>query len=263
MRREVAIGVPSLALATAGGLWVQALHSANASLPRFADLCASGNYGNPSGEPVRITILGDSSLTGPGLGDGSEIWIAQLVDRLPWNVELCSHAKGGSRVRDVLLHQAAHAALTKPALFVLAVGSNDALHATSTRQFRRDLKALLNRLSHVAPVLSLGVGDLSVIPRLPKGLRPLVSHRSATLDQIHTQVADRVTRVTRVPVRELSDSIFRSCTTDLFAEDRFHPNRQGHTAWADLFEPFLRAAVEESMGAQDSSAQSLASSVTA
>ncbi|MCX6526022.1 MAG: hypothetical protein NTX58_14865, partial [Actinobacteria bacterium] len=40
MRREVAIGVPSLALATAGGLWVQALHTANASLPRFADLCA-------------------------------------------------------------------------------------------------------------------------------------------------------------------------------------------------------------------------------
>jgi lysophospholipase L1-like esterase len=263
MRREVAIGVPSLALATAGGLWVQALHSANASLPRFADLCASGNYGNHAGEPVRITTLGDSSLTGPGLGDGSEIWIAQLVNRLPWSVELCSHAKGGSRVRDVLLHQAADAALTKPDLIVLAVGSNDALHATPTRLFRRDLKALLNRLSRVAPVLSLGVGDLSVIPRLPKSLRPLAAHRSATIDQIHTQVADRVNRVTRVPVRELSDSTFRTGSTDLFAEDRFHPNRQGHTAWADMFEPFLRAALNPT-GAPDASRQaSLALSVTA
>jgi len=263
MRREVAIGVPSLALATAGGLWVQALHSANASLPRFADLCASGNYGNPGGEPVRITILGDSSLTGPGLRAGSEIWIAQLADRLPWSVELRSQAKGGSRVRDVLLHQAADAALTKPDLFVLAIGSNDALHATSTRQFRRDLEAVLNLLSHIAPVMSLGVGDLSVIPRMPIGLRAFVAHRSATIDQIHSSVAARVSRVTPVPVRELSDSIFRSCTTDLFAEDRFHPNRLGHAAWADMFEPFMRAAVEESLGAQDSKAQSLASSVTA
>ncbi len=263
MRREVAIGVPSLALATAGGLWVQALHSANASLPRFADLCASGNYGNPAGDPVHIAILGDSSLTGPGLRAGSEIWIAQLVDRLHWNVQLRSHAKGGSRVRDVLLHQAADAALTKPDLFVLAVGSNDALHATSTRLFRRDLQTLLNRLSHVAPVLSLGIGDLSVIPRLPKSLRALAAHRSATIDQIHTQVADRVNRVTRVPVRELSDSIFRSCTTDLFAEDRFHPNCQGHTAWADMFEPFLRTALNQTRFQDASSAALPAQSVRA
>ena len=166
-------------------------------------------------------------------------------------------------MRDVLLQQADDAALTKPDLFVLAVGSNDALHATSTRLFRRDLQTLLNRLSHVAPVLSLGIGDLSVIPRLPKSLRALAAHRSATIDQIHTQVADRVNRVTRVPVRELSDSIFRSCTTDLFAEDRFHPNCQGHTAWADMFEPFLRTALNQTRFQDASSAALPAQSVRA
>jgi lysophospholipase L1-like esterase len=263
MRREVAIGVPSLALATAGGLWVQALHSANAALPRFADLCASGNYGDPSGEAVRITILGDSSLTGPGLEQGSDIWVAQLVNRLPWSVDLRSQAKGGSRVRDVLLHQAAEAALTQPDLFILAIGSNDALHATSTRQFRRDLEAVLNLLGHVAPVMSLGVGDLSVIPRLPKSLRSLAAYRSATIDQIHSEVADGVSQVTRVPVRELSDAMFRSPTTDLFAEDRFHPNRLGHTAWADMFEPFLREALQDSLGTPTRMARSLTASATA
>ena len=263
MRREVAIGVPSLALVTAGGLWVQALHSANAALPRFADLCASGSYGDPAGQSLRITILGDSSLTGPGLEKGSDIWIAQLADRLPWSVDLVSQAKGGSRVRDVLLHQAADAALTQPDLFVLAIGANDALHATSTRQFRRDLEAVLNLLGRIAPVMSLGVGDLSVIPRLPKSLRSLAAYRSATIDEIHSQVAQGVSQVTRVPVRELSDAMFRSPSIDLFAEDRFHPNRLGHTAWADLFEPFLRKALQDSLDAPARLARPLTASATA
>ncbi len=246
MRREVAIGVPSLALATAGGLWVQALHTANASLPRFADLSASGIYGRAQGESVRITVLGDSSLTGPGLQMGSEIWIAQLVDQLPFRVDLRSYAKGGSRVRDVLLHQAADAALTQPDLFVVAVGSNDALHATSTRLFKRDLEALLSLLCHIAPVMSLGVSDLSLIPRVPRTLRSLIAYRSATIDHIHTQVADGVSKVTRVPVRELSEARVKSCTTELFAADRFHPNRLGHATWAEMFEPYLLQALRGS-----------------
>ncbi|MEX0768835.1 MAG: GDSL-type esterase/lipase family protein [Microthrixaceae bacterium] len=263
MRREVAIGVPSLALATAGGLWVQAVQKAQAALPRFSDLCASGNYGNTEGEDLQITVLGDSSLTGPGLKLGSEIWIAQLVDHLPFNVKLRSCAKGGARVRDVLLHQAADAALTQPDLFVLAVGSNDALHSTSARLFRRDLDALLNLLCHVAPVLSLGVSDLSAIPRVPRSLRPLLAHRSATIDQVHTQVADSVGKVTRVPVRELCAARIKSCSAELFAEDRFHPNRLGHSAWAEMFEPYFLQALKQSAKISAQSADVHLASATA
>ena len=102
MRRGIAIGVPGVALATAGGLLAQVRHTANAPLPHFPDLDPSGTYGRGPATRVRLTVLGDSSMTGPGLDRGEDIWMARLADRLPWTVELRSHAKGGSRARDVL-----------------------------------------------------------------------------------------------------------------------------------------------------------------
>ena len=99
---RAAIGVPGLALA---GLWAQVRHTAHQPLPHFEDLDAGGTYGDPAGTPLRVVVLGDSSMTGPGLDDGTHIWVAQAAAAMPWSVELVSHARGGSRVRDVLEQQ--------------------------------------------------------------------------------------------------------------------------------------------------------------
>lgn len=243
MNRGVAIGVPGVALATAGGLWAQIRHVANAPLPHFEDLDASGRYGEPAGSSVRLAVLGDSSMTGPGLQHGSEIWIAQLAHALPWDVQVVSHAKGGSRVRDVLERQLPGALDAAPDAFVVSIGANDAIHGTPTRAYARHLGQVLEQLSEVAPVVSLGVGDLSVIPRLPRTLRPLVAHRSATIDRAHKLVAADMDRVVRIPVGRLSDPHFRSHGMALFAADLFHPNRHGHRLWAELFLPYVQRAL--------------------
>ncbi len=243
MQRSLALGVPGVALAATGGLWAQVKRMANAPLPHFEDHDPTGHYGAPEGEQVRISVLGDSSITGPGLVDRSHLWIAQLADRLPWRVELRSLARGGSRVRDVLLEQAPAAVVDPPDLFVVSVGANDAMHATSTRQFARDLEALVEVLRAAAPVVTLGVGNLSVIPRLPLTLRPLVARRSATVDRIHSAITDGLERVIRVPVGQLTDPLFRPGDVKLFVEDLFHPNRTIHSAWAELFEPYVRDAL--------------------
>ncbi len=243
MRRGIAIGVPGVALATAGGLWAQVRHVANAPLPHFDDLDASGSYGRRSATPVTVAVLGDSSMTGPGLSRGDLIWIARLADRLPWRVEVRSHAKGGSRVRDVLERQLPSAVLDPPDAFVVSIGANDAIHGTPTRTFARQLEQLLDQLSAVAPVVSLGIGDLSVIPRLPRTLRPVVARRSAVIDRAHKLVAADRDHVVRVPVGKLSDPHFRRHGTDLFADDLFHPNHHGHELWADLFLPYVQRAL--------------------
>jgi lysophospholipase L1-like esterase len=235
--------VPGLALATAGGVWAEVRRAANAPLPRFSDLDASGRYG-VGGDPVRIAVLGDSSLTGPGLAHGSGIWIAQLANRLPWDVDLCSHARGGSRVHDVLMHQAPFASRSHPDLFVVAVGANDALHVTPTRQFAQHLDALIGRLSTVAPVVTLGLGDLSVIPRVPRSLRAALSRRCAAIDRIHDEVTRDRDRVVRVPVAELVDPHFREPARRFFSDDLFHPNEDGHALWAELFRHYVHAALE-------------------
>lgn len=244
VQKGVALGVPSLALAAAGGLWAQAKRAANAPVPSFNDLDPSGVYGAPQGAVVRIVVLGDSSVTGPGLGHPSRVWVARLADRLPWNVELVSHARGGSRVRDVLRHQHPAAVMERPDLFVLAVGANDALHGTTARQFGHDLGPLLDGLRCVAPVATLGVGDLSVIPRVPPALRVLLARRSAAIDRAHAAVSATRGNVVRVPVSELSDRHFKDLGRDVFAPDMFHPNERGHDLWAELFAPFVREALQ-------------------
>jgi lysophospholipase L1-like esterase len=240
MKRGIALGVPGVALATAGGLWAQARHVANAPLPHFEDLDATGRYGDPTGTPVTVAVLGDSSMTGPGLDRGEQIWVAQLAQRLPWHVTVQSHAKGGSRIRDVLEHQVAAAVETRPDVFVMSIGANDAIHATPTRTFARRLGKALDQLRCTAPVVSLGIGDLSVIPRLPRTLRAVVAHRSAVIDRAHTLAAADRDGVVRVPVGKLSDHHFRHMGTELFAADLFHPNHRGHQLWAELFLPYVR-----------------------
>lgn len=232
-----------MALATAGGLWAQVRHTANAPLPHFDDLDPGGRYGDPAATPRRIVVLGDSSMTGPGLERGSQIWIARVADALPWSTELISHARGGSRVRDVLERQVDVALAAEPDLVVVSVGANDALHATPLRTYSRLLRELLDTLSAAAPVVSLGIGDLSVIPRLPRTFRPVVARRSAAIDRAHTLAAADRDRVVRVPVPKLSDHHFRGRAHELFAADLFHPNEHGHSLWAELFGPYVRRAV--------------------
>lgn len=248
MKRGIALGVPGVALATAGGLLVQVRHAANAPLPRFGDLDPTGHYGDPAGTPVRIAALGDSSMTGPGLERGEHIWVAQLAQMLPWSVTLTSHARGGSRVRDVLEQQVDRALEDPPDLFVVSVGANDAIHATPLRAVARHLEQVLDRLCAAAPVVALGIGDLSVIPRLPRTFRPVVARRSAAVDRVHKVVAANREDVVRVPVGKLSDPHFRGPAEHLFAADLFHPNHHGHRLWGELFLPYVERALHLHVG---------------
>ncbi len=235
---------PGLAIATGAGLLAQARRVASADLPHLEDCDPSGHYGDPAAPTVHIDVLGDSSVTAPGLVHGSRSWIAQLVDRLPWDVRLCSHARGGSRVRDVLHDQVPAAISDAPDLFVVAVGANDAFHATPRRQFCRDLGSVFDELAAKAPVVTLGIGDLSVIPRLPWTLRPIAACRSATVDRLHRRVSAGRERVTCVPVPELSNPHFRGAGRDWFVEDLFHPGDIAHSLWARLFEPYVRSQLD-------------------
>jgi lysophospholipase L1-like esterase len=190
-----------------------------------------------------MTVLGDSSVTAPGLDSGAESWIAQLATGLPRFTTLRSLAKGGSRVRDVIEDQLDPALTGGTDLFVVSVGANDTLHGTPTRRFRRELRTLLTELGHEAPVVSLGIGDLSVIPRIPATLRAVLRWRCGVIDGVHDEVTESLDRVVRVPVREVADPSFAVARDELFTADRFHPNHFGHTLWAALFHPFVSETI--------------------
>lgn len=203
--------------------------------PHLVQFDPSGLIG--SGSPVlRLTVVGDSSCTGPGVDRPDEIWVREVARRLSIRlhrrVELQSFAIGGSRSGDVFSNQLAAAVATRPHLALVSVGANDVLKAVPLGVFARNLDRIVTALSAVgAEVVLSGVGDLGTIPRLLPPLRQLVTRRARRADRIHDEVAERH-RATKAVQWGWARHQFRT-RPDIWSPDQLHPNAAGHWIWAE------------------------------
>jgi lysophospholipase L1-like esterase len=235
-----AAGIPFAAMAAVGTVVAQFWYVAHRPLPSFTDLDPEGVFGPETAPEVRLVLLGDSTVTGPGLESPDDLWSRQVVRRLAGDlrIRLVSVAAGGSRVRDVLVGQLPAAQELQPDVALVSVGANDAMHGTRLGRFEADLDALVDAFGEAgAQVVLSGIGDLGNIPRLAHPLKALASRRSRVFDRAHARVAARHDHAVKVPVAELTDERFRGA--DVFCPDLFHPNCAGHTAWADAAAPFV------------------------
>jgi lysophospholipase L1-like esterase len=239
-----AAGVPFAAAAAVGTVVAQFWYVAHRPLPSFTDLDPDGTFGPDAAPEVRIVLLGDSTVTGPGLERRDDLWSRQIARRLAGDVRvrLLSVAVGGSRVRDLLDGQLPAAQELRPDVALVSVGANDAMHGTRLRRFEADLDALVDAFGEAGTeVVLAGVGDLGNIPRLVHPLKALATRRSRQFDRAHARVAARHEHAVKVPVAELTDEQFRA--RDVFCPDLFHPNCNGHSAWAEAAYPFVAGAL--------------------
>lgn len=245
-RRSV-LGVPAAATAAVAAMGAQAWYAGHRALPRFADLDPSGTVGEQVAPRVGIALIGDSTVTGPGLDDPEQLWIRRIAHRLAaqYRVVLRSHAVGGARARDALMYQVPAAVREEADVAIVSVGANDALRRISIRRFRVELTAIVTALRAAGSMVVLaGVGDVSTAPRLPFPLKVVVRERSRAADRVHRQVAAAHDGVWKAPVAELTSATFRR-RPDLFCADLFHPNDEGHQVWADAAYPVLEEVVAQ------------------
>ncbi len=199
----------------------------------------------PDARPLRLAATGDSTLTGPGLTDQSQIWVRQvarsLAARVGAPVDVASHAVGGSRVRDVLRDQLDAVLASRPDIVVVAVGTNDALHLTPLVDVERSFRRLVSRLvAEVPAVVVGGVGDLGGIERVPFPLSAAIRAQGRRVNRvIRTVVADSDAHYVDVST---VDHAFRRGGAGLFVADRFHPNEYGHALWASAASPVVAHA---------------------
>lgn len=239
--RGAAFALPAVA---AGGLAMQAYLSAHAPLPAFDDFDISGEYGSGAGAPLRVAVLGDSTVTGPGLDHPGQVFVARCADRLPQRVRLEHHAVGGARIRDVVERQVPEVLASPPELAFVSVGANDAIHGTPARRYGRDLGRLLLALTAAGVrTVTCGLPNLSVLPRVPRPLRRVVGARGVAVDREHARVVGRFERAIRVPAGPEVDAHFRDRGELLFAGDRYHPNAAGHEVLAEACYPYFAEAV--------------------
>ncbi|MGW4521658.1 SGNH/GDSL hydrolase family protein [Amycolatopsis sp. NPDC004378] len=182
-----------------------------------------------SGEPLRLAVLGESTVDGVGAATHEEALTGCLAREL---------ARGGRAVRwQAVGRTGANARtvrdelvpLVHPAdLVVIALGVNDTIELRTAAGYRRDLLSLVvelrRRLGPVDVVLA-GVPPMARFPALPRPLRDVLSARSAALDEAAAALA-RVPGVRHVPM----DPALLDPTA--FASDNFHPGPAGYARWA-------------------------------
>lgn len=201
--------------------------------PSLEHFDPSGVFGDPSDPSLRVAVLGDSSVTAPGVAGPHEIWVHHVCLRLAEtrHVILKSFAVGGSRAQDVIEGQLDAALAFRPDLVFVSVGANDAIKGVPLRRFVDDLDRLIGDLAASgATVVQSGVGMLGTIPRLYPPLSNLMSRRGRRFDRAHRKVA--AARGTAV-VDQWSDDPANWKDPVLWAPDYFHVSAAGHARWAE------------------------------
>ncbi len=233
-----------------GALAGQVLHAAHRNdLPSLENQDPSGVFGLEDAPLLRIAVLGDSSVTAPGVVPLDDCWIRRLALGLADHarVEVCSVAVGGAKARDVLATQVVAAIATRPDIAIVSVGANDALRGTPLARFETEVDQILTRLQEAGVAVGVsGIGDLGTIPRLPD-----VPRRVA---RIRARMMDRALRrsVRRHPGVLKSDTwgpgwepFVKGDPAVIFAPDMFHASGVGHGIYADSMKVVLDGLLDQ------------------
>lgn len=219
------------------GVAVIGLEAAYAILrpsPQLDSFDPSGEFGDPDQPTLRVAVLGDSSVTAPGVSGPEDIWVTVICQRLAAHrhVILQSFAVGGSMAHDVIAEQLEDAIHFQPDLVLVSVGANDVIKGVPRGRFASNLDRLVAMLSATgATVVQSGVGVMGSMPRLFPPLSNLMSRRAERFDRVHWEVA--ATHGTRVVDQRSDDPRVWFRDRSLWADDLFHVSAAGHARWAE------------------------------
>jgi lysophospholipase L1-like esterase len=226
-------------------------------LESLNDQDPSGSFGDPSLPRLRMLVLGDSTITAPGVEPLDDCWVRRVAIHLSdrYHVELISVAVGGSRVSDVRNNQIHRAIVLGGDLAVLSVGGNDALRMTPVSRFEATYDQVLRTLINAFPAVAVcGVGDLGTIPRLPALAQGVARVRGRSIDH----AIGRVTHEYDVPKSRAWGPEFARFEYDpeVWAADLFHASAQGHQMYGDAAIPLVEEALRRARPALSGSDES-------
>lgn len=224
-------------------------------LPTLSNQDPSGVFGDQSAPTLRIAMLGDSTVTSPGVEPLDACWPRQIAFGLSdrYRVELHSVAVGGSKTRDVLDYQVEAALAVEADIYVVSVGGNDTLRATPLARFEQEYDAILRRLTKRCRYVAVsGVGDLGSIPRLPAMARALARNRARAFDRAIRRAVRRYPEVVKTDTWSPGWDEFNTNPQQIFGADLFHASAYGHRVYTAAMHP----AIDELLGRMEAHSQS-------
>lgn len=200
-------------------------------------------YGEVTGKPLRLVVLGDSIGRGIGCTRAEETLGARLAVGLAGQgvpVDLRVLAVPGARSAD-LLAQVPPALAHAPDLAVVVIGANDLPALTPPPEAAASLGVAVARLRRAgAQVVVATAPDLSVLPGVPPSSRHLVAWASRALAQAQAAAVQAAGGT----VAPLGDRLAPAFAADpgLLSADRFHPSPRGYALIAEGLLPYVRRA---------------------
>ncbi len=254
-----------LAQRTALGLAIlvsQVIHTGHRKdLPSHQNQDPSADVGSPDLPLLRILLVGDSSMTAPGVEPLDMCWPRRIARYLSarYCVELRSVAIGGCRASEILRDQMDAAFAMEPDMVLLSVGANDALRAVPVAAFERNLDEILRRFTSRFPAVGVGgIGDLGTLPRLPTIPRAWATVRARSFNNAISRSAARYGVAKSETWGPIWDP-FSERGLAVFAGDQFHASAEGHAIFAESMEPVvdpLVARLEPGLSARRESRES-------
>ncbi|OLB65418.1 MAG: GDSL family lipase [Actinobacteria bacterium 13_2_20CM_2_72_6] len=193
-----------------------------------------GRYGTEyPGEPIRLTLLGDSSAAGFGVDRARDtpgaLLATGLAERLHRPVVVRSVAVVGSTSAG-LVPQLELALAWRPDLAVILVGANDVTHRVRVPVAVANLAATVRLLRAAGTGVVVGTcPDLGTIRPIQPPLRWLARQWSRDMAAAQT-VAVVEAGGSTVSLGDLLGPEFAASPETMFAADRFHPSAAGYRA---------------------------------
>lgn len=184
---------------------------------------------NATSRPLRLLLLGESTVSGVGVARQADALAGQLAEQLAAatgrSVQWQALGRNGADAKVCLQNLLPQIMDQRWDLALLVLGVNDTTHLTSRRQWRSRLQQLFIGLGACsARVLVTGVPPLGQFTALPHPLRGWLGLRSRLLDSDLQKVA-ALQRVSYLPL----DFPFEQA---YLARDGFHPSAAGYRKWA-------------------------------
>ena len=187
---------------------------------------------HPGPDPLRLLLLGDSTIAGVGATTQQQGLAGnlgrELGERLGRGVEWRAVGESGATARD-LLERFVDEAVSEPFdLAFVSVGANDALGLRSRAVFGRDIRSLVSRLRQASPECTILVSSLPAFFRfelLPNPLKRNLYRHSRSLEAEARRVVGATGNAHMSPPPPPYSEGF-------FASDLFHPSEAGYRDWA-------------------------------
>jgi lysophospholipase L1-like esterase len=248
LRRAVRGASIAFIAGTLGGAALLAAEAIAAKSRRYAKpdlgLAVRSSAGDASKQPLRITLLGDSTALGVGVETAEETIGGQLTTLLAEagaSVALSTVAVAGARSGD-LATQVARAQLgTRPDIAVILIGLNDAMHLIRPGEAAAAIATAVRRLRDAGTAVIVGTcPDLGAARAMAQPLRLLVGWYGHRVARAQASAA-RAAGATVVDLAAHVGPVFRA-DPGMLCGDRFHPSADGYQVIAYALYPEIAAA---------------------